>query len=158
MLALSLRDGASAALADMPERVRTALSDKANMLAAELETKMQQKLAGGVLNPRTGALARSIVTTIEDSSADIAVSIATSGDLKYAAIHEFGGTIPPHQIVPDKASALAFAIDGKQVFATRVKLPAVTMPERSYLRSSLAEMAETIREELRGAVVEAMRH
>ena len=60
------------------------------------------------------------------------MSIATSGDLKYAAIHEYGGTIPPHQIVPDKARALAFAIGGKQVFAARVNLPAVTMPERSY--------------------------
>ena len=79
-----------------------------------------------------------------------------SGDVKYAAIHEFGGTIPPHQIVPDKAKALAFAIGGKQVFAARVNLPAVTMPERSYLRSSLAEMAEAIRERLSEAVVEAM--
>jgi hypothetical protein len=30
------------------------------------------------------------------------------------------------------------------------------MPERSYLRSSLAEMAEEIREELSGVVAEAM--
>jgi len=157
MLALSLRDGASAALADMPERVRAALSAKANALAAELEAKIQQKLAGTVLNARTGALAGSIIATIEDSSANVSVSIATSGDVKYAAIHEFGGTIPPHEIVPDKAKALAFAIGGKQVFAARVNLPAVAMPERSYMRSSLAEMADAIREELAEAVVEAMR-
>ena len=78
--------------------------------------------------------------------------------MKYAAIHEFGGTIPPHQIVPDKAKALAFAVDGKQVFAARVvNLPAVTMPERSYMRSSLAEMADEIREELTEGVMKAMR-
>jgi hypothetical protein len=59
--------------------------------------------------------------------------------------------------VPDKAKALAFAIGGKQVFAARVNLPAVTMPERSYLRSSLAEMAEEIVEGLSDAVVEAIR-
>jgi hypothetical protein len=41
--------------------------------------------------------------------------------------------------VPNKAKALAFVLGRKQVFATRVNLPAVTMPERSYLRSSLAE-------------------
>lgn len=157
MIALSLRDSASAALAAMPERISVALSDKANALAAELEAKVQQKLAGAALNPRTGALAGSIVATIENSSADIAVSIAASGDLKYAAIQEFGGTIPPHQIVPDKAKALSFAIDGKQVFAARVNLPVVTMPERSYMRSSLAEMADVIREELSEAVVQAMR-
>ena len=156
MIALSLRDRASAALAAMPDRISAALSDKANALAAELEAKVQQKLAGGVLNPRTGALARSIVTTIEDSAADVSVSIATSGDVKYAAIHEFGGTIPPHQIVPDKAKALAFAVDGKQVFAKLVNLPVVTMPERSYMRSSLAEMADEIREELTAVVMKAV--
>jgi phage gpG-like protein len=157
MLALALRDGAAAALAGMPERLRDALANKANALAAELEAKIQQKLAGTMLNARTGALARSIVTTIEDSTANVSVSIATTGDVKYAGIHEFGGTIPPHEIVPDKAKALAFAIGGKQVFAARVNLPAVTMPERSYLRSSLAEMAGQIAEELTAAVADAMR-
>ncbi len=157
MIALSLRDSASAALAAMPDRISAALSDKANALAAELEAKVQQKLAGGVLNPRTGALARSIVTTIEDAAPDVSVTVATTGDVKYAAIHEFGGTIPPHQIVPDKAKVLAFAVNGKQVFATRVNLPAVTMPERSYMRSSLAEMADVIREELTEAILEATR-
>ncbi len=38
----------------------------------------------------------------------------------------------------------------------RVNLPAVTMPERSYLRSSLAEMADAIRNGLSEAVVEAV--
>jgi len=157
MLALALRDGASAAFANMPDRVRDALSEKANALAAELEARIQQKLAGTVLNARTGALAGSIIATIDVSAANVSVSIATSGDVKYAAIHEFGGTIPPHEIVPDKAKALAFAIGGKQVFAARVNLPSVAMPERSYMRSSLAEMADAIREELAEAVVEAMR-
>jgi hypothetical protein len=88
---------------------------------------------------------------------DVSVRISTSGDVKYTAIQEFGGTIPPHEIVPDKAKALAFAVGGKQVFAARVNLPAVTMPERSYLRSSLAEMTEEIVEGLSDAVVEAIR-
>ena len=157
MLALSLRDSAATALSAMPERVRAALSDRANALAAELEAKIQQKLTGGVLNARTGALARSIVATFEDAAGNVSVSIATSGDVKYAAIHEFGGTIPPHEIVPDKAKALAFAVGGKRVFAARVNLPAVTMPERSYLRSSLAEMADEIVEELTAAVVDTVR-
>ena len=58
--------------------------------------------------------------------------------------------------MPDKAKALAFAFGGKEMFAARVNLPAVTMPERSYMRSSLAEMADAIREGLRELVVEAM--
>ena len=156
MFTLSLRDSASAALAQMPERLRAALSAKANALAAELEGRVHQKLAGGVLNERSGALARSIIATIADASGNIAVSVIASSDVKYAAIHEFGGTIPPHEIVRDKAKALAFLIGGKQAFAERVNIPAVTMPERSYLRSSLGEMAEAMRDEFAEAMIEAI--
>lgn len=157
MIALSLRDSASAALAAMPDRIGAALAEKANTLAAELEAKVQRKLAGGILNPRTGALARSIVTTVADLATDVSVTVAASGDVKYAAIHEFGGSIPAHEILPDKAKALAFVVDGKQAFAARVNLPTVTMPERSYMWSSLAEMADAIAEELTAAVLEVTR-
>lgn len=157
MFTLSVRDNASTALTDLPERLREALLQKATTLAAELEAKVQQKLAGEVLNARSGALARSIVTSIEEGSAGVSVAIESNGDVKYAAIHEFGGVIPPHEIVPDKAKALAFVVGGKQVFARRANLPAVTMPERSYLRSSLAEMTDQIREGLSGAVTEAIK-
>lgn len=156
MLTLSLRDDASAAFAGLPERLRVALREKAAQLAAELEAKIQQKLAGDVLNARSGALARSIVTTVEEESSGVSVAVTSNGDVKYAAIHEFGGVIPAHEIVPDKAKALAFVVGGKQAFAMRVNLPAVIMPERSYLRSSLAEMAEQIRAGLSAAVGEAI--
>jgi len=157
MIEITLRDTCSAALAALPDRLRQALSDKANVLAAELAAKVQQKLSGDVLNQKGGALGRSIVTMIDDSSATISVTVASNGDVKYAAIHEFGGVIPPHEIVPDKAKALSFVVGGKQVFAVRVNLSAITMPERSYLRSSLAEMADGINEGLNEAVVDALR-
>jgi phage gpG-like protein len=157
MFQVDLRDDYSASLAGMPGRLRQALSSKANVLAVALEAKIQQKLAGGVLNTRSGALASSIIASVDESSAGVSVSIGTSGDVKYAAIQEFGGTIPPHEIVPDKAKALAFAIGGKQVLAARVNLPAVTIPERSYLRSSLAEMAEEVTQGLSDAVADALR-
>jgi phage gpG-like protein len=157
MLQIEVQDDASAALAAMPDLVRQALLSKITMLAAALQAKIQQKLSGGVLNARTGALARSIVATVDNTGADIAVRIGPSADIKYAAIHEFGGVIPPHEIVPNKTKALAFAVGGKQVFAKRVNLPAVTMPERSYLRSSLEEMAGEITEGLSDAVIEAAR-
>jgi phage gpG-like protein len=147
MLQLSLNDGVSATLAAMPDRIRDALAAKADTLAAGLQAKIQQKLSGAVLNQKSGALARSIATTVDDSSANVSVGI-TTGDIPYAAINEFGGVIPPHQIVPDKAKAPAFVIGGKQVFAARVNMPAIAMPERSYMRASLAEMAGEIREAL----------
>jgi phage gpG-like protein len=156
MLELGLVDSCSAALAAMPERIRDALLAKSNALAAALQERIRQKLTGEVLQTRSGALAASIVASIAEEPQGIAVRIAST-DVKYAAIHEFGGTIPPHQIVPNKAKALAFVIGGKQVFATRVQIPAVTMPERSYMRSSLAEMAEAIRDGLSEAVVDGLK-
>jgi phage gpG-like protein len=124
-------------------------------LAGALQGRVQQKLAGTVLNARTGALARAITTTIDDMSGGVSIGVAAA-DSKYAAIHEFGGTIPPHQIVPDKAKALAFLVCGKPAFAMRVNLPAITMPERSYLRSSLAEMADELKAGLGEAIAESL--
>jgi phage gpG-like protein len=156
MLTVALSGNYEERLAGLPHRLRQALLQKATGLAAELEAKVQQKLAGSVLDARTGALARSIVTTIEDSSENVAVMVGSNGDVKYAAIHEFGGVIPPHEILPDKAKALAFIAGGKQTFAVRANLQAITMPERSYLRSSLAEMADEIKEELAQSVADSM--
>jgi phage gpG-like protein len=157
MITVSLNNDYAETLAAMPDHVREALSDKANTLAAALQARVQEKLSGTVLHARSGALARSIIATIDEASTSVTVRITAGGDIKYAAIHEFGGTIPPHQILPDKARALAFLVDGKQAFAARVNLPAVTMPERSYMRSSLGEMADEIGESLTAAVLEAVR-
>jgi phage gpG-like protein len=156
MFDLTLSDTASAALTAMPERIAAALSAKVNVLAAELQAKIQEKLSGDVLNRKSGALAGSIAVVIGDSSAGVSVRVATSADIKYAAIHEFGGSIPPHEILPDKAKALAFLVGGKQTFAARVLIPTVTVPERSYMRSSLTELADEVRDELIGTVTEVM--
>jgi phage gpG-like protein len=155
MFDLSLDDTVTPALAALPERLRAALAAKSAVLASELQARIQQKLSGGVLNTKSGMLAGSIGISIEESSTGIGVRLFSSPDVKYAAIHEFGGTISPHQLVPDKARALAFLVGGKQAFAARVNLPAIAMPERSYMRSSLAGMAEEIRDEFDAAVVEA---
>ena len=156
MFDVSLNDTATAALGAMPERIRAALVAKAGVLAAKLQVKIEQKLSGEVLQMKSGALAGSIGVTIEETSGGVAVRLATSADVKYAAIHEFGGVIPPQQIVPDKAKALAFLVGGKQAFAARVNLPAIAMPERSYMRTSLAEMADDIRDELAATAIEAI--
>lgn len=156
MFDVSLNDTATAALGALLERIRAALVAKAGVLAAKLQAKIGQKLSGEVLQMKSGALAGSLGVTIEETSGGVVVRLATSADVKYAAIHEFGGVIPPHEIVPDKAKALAFLVGGRQAFAARVNLPAIAMPERSYMRTSLAEMADDIRDELAATAIEAI--
>jgi len=59
--------------------------------------------------------------------------------------------------VPKKARVVAFVGGGKLAFVARMNLPAITIPERSYLRSSLAEIADKIREGLSDTVAEAVK-
>ncbi len=56
----------------------------------------------------------------------------------------------------DWREAFAFILGGKQAFAARVNLPAIAMPERSYMRSALAEMSDEIGEGVSEAVADAL--
>ena len=108
-----------------------------------------QKLSGQVLKIKTGALRRSIKGDVIDEGDIITGTAFSSGDvLKYAGIHEYGGTTPPHDIVPVKAKALAFVMGGKMVFAKIVHHPGSKMPERSFMRSSLSDNAQYISDEM----------
>jgi phage gpG-like protein len=143
-------------LGKIPATMQAALLRAVSSLTLRLETLVKQKLTGQVLNVRTGALRRSIFSTVDSNVSGVIGRVASAGDVKYAAIHEFGGTTPAHDIFPVKASALHFFMGGKEVFAKVVHHPGSRMPERSYLRSSLADMAPTIEAELRAAAVEGI--
>lgn len=141
-------------LSSMPSKVHAALLRKVTALDLKLEAKVKQKLSGEVLNVRTGALRRSIFGKVEDEPTRVVGKVASSGDVKYAAIHEFGGKTAAHEIVAKNGQALAFMMGGKQVFFKKVNHPGSTMPERSFLRSSLSDMKSEILEGLRQAVKE----
>jgi phage gpG-like protein len=154
-----------ARLTAMPERVRVALVKKVTELALKLEVKVKGKLSGEVLNVRTGALRRSIFHEVYEgydagsggaSTTGVFGKVGSSGDVKYAGIHEFGGKTPPHVIYPVKGKALAFMMGGKQVFFAKVNHPGSVIPERSFLRSSLKDMREEITIGLTDAVNDAV--
>ena len=109
------------------------------------------KLSGAVLNSRSGALRDSIVASVSADADGVVASVGSVGDVKYAAIQEYGGKTSAHEILPVKAQALAFVAGGAQRFARRVEHPGSLIPERSYLRSSLDEM----RDEILAALAEA---
>jgi phage gpG-like protein len=146
-----------ARLGEMPGNVRKALLRKVNALALTLLNQVQGKLRGPVLNYVTGRLFRSIQEEVTSSGSSVIGRAFSSGDVKYAAIHEYGGTINIPEIVPTKAQALHFVIGGKDVFAKRVAAHDVVMPERSYMRSTLDQMRAAIVQGLRDAVAEGLR-
>ncbi len=144
-------------LRSMPDRVRRSLLKKTYALAVQLADRVRRKLSGEVLNVRTGNLRASIFEDVEQTPTSVTGRVFSSGDVKYAGIHEYGGVIPAHVVVPVKAKALMFVVGGKTVFAARANIPDIQMPERSYLRSSLADMRPAIVEGLREAAREGVR-
>ncbi|HLY78343.1 MAG TPA: hypothetical protein VKQ70_03145 [Caulobacteraceae bacterium] len=158
MLSVTLTgaDELGAALDGLPPVVQAAIAAKSAALADQLLGLVRQKLGGEVLQPRTGALAASIGVKGPDIvDATVVTTVFSAGDLKYAAIQEYGGVTGPHEILPSRAKALAFLAGGEQVFARVVHHPGSRIPERSYLRASLAEMAAQIEAEMKAAVIDA---
>jgi hypothetical protein len=81
---------------------------QADALRGALEARIQQRLSGEVLQTRSGALAASIISSIENDGANTSVSISSTG-VPYAAIQEFGGKTAAHDIVAVKGKVLAFS-------------------------------------------------
>ena len=65
--------------------------------------------------------------------------VSTSG-VPYAAIHEFGGTIQH----PGSSKFQSWMGPNGRVSTHFTKAHAIPMPERSYMRSSLADMRDDI--------------
>jgi phage gpG-like protein len=150
-------DELGARLDALPAAVLAAVSAKSATLADQLLERVRGKLQGGVLKSRTGALAASVGVNGPTIDGDrVVTTLFAGGDLKYAAIQEYGGVTSPHEILPVRAKALAFLAGGETVFARVVHHPGSRIPARSYLRSSLAEMAGEIDSGMKAAVLDAL--
>ena len=106
----------------------------------------------GKLGVRTGRLRRSL----RPSQARVVGSYVLSSigtNVEYAGIHEFGGTIPAHDIRPKKGKALRFMVGGAVIFASRVHMPAVTMPRRAPISRGIEERVENYRHAVGAAVL-----
>jgi phage gpG-like protein len=127
-----------ARLKSMPDKVRAALVRKITQLALMLEGKVKSdKLSGQVLNVVSGNLRASIHSKVEQTATSVTGYVFSDGSVKYAAIHEFGGT--------------------QNRVSTKGKAYQIVFPERSFLRSSLREEAENIVRGIKEAVSEGIK-
>ena len=133
--------------ADVGEAVRAKMA----ALRDELLAKVEANLSGDVLRTRSGALKASIAASLTADASSVSAAVGSSG-VPYAAIQEVGGQTPPHDIVPVKARALAFA----GVFAARVHHPGSTIPARSTLGAALDALHDDITDGLKAAVLDAL--
>lgn len=156
MLQISL-DGASelsARLNALPDQMRTALAAKIEALAQGLYAQVVGvNLDGALVCVRSGALRDSIQVETASQDGALDARVFSNGDVPYAAILEFGGKTAAHEILPDKAKALAFLVNGKQVFARKIEHPGSSFAARSYLGSALEEASDEISSSLEEIVV-----
>ncbi len=115
----------------------------------------REKLQSSPLHHRSGRLQGSIHNSVTNLGNVVVGKVYTN--VEYAAIHEYGGQTKPHQIFPKNGKALAFMMGGNQVIVKSVNHPGSKMPERSFMRSSLAENREKIKLALQTAIGKVMR-
>jgi len=146
-----------ARLSQTSPAVLTNLRRVVTILALQLELLVKQKLSGQVLNVRTGALRSGIFHDVTSTATSVKGKVASSRDVPYAGIHEFGGSInhPGGTAFFMKEGILQF-VSNKSAIADRLprtKPHVIPMPERSYLRSSLNDMRAQIVTDMKAAIV-----
>ncbi len=117
-----------------------ALVERINYWDQRLQQRIQQKLSGEVLHQRSGKLKRSIevIPAVADEAAGTISGrvVGAGGPAWYGKLHEFGGTFAV------KASTRRHV--SKAHIRVIVKAHTVTFPERSFMRSSQAELKPDI--------------
>jgi phage gpG-like protein len=115
------------------------------MSILEVAIKQNIRVRSG-LKVRTGSLLNSIQKHIVEKGNTITGTIGPE-NVPYAAIHEFGGTIPARRVEPRNAKALRWmGGDGEFYFSKGHDIPSYSIRARPYLQPALDEKAEIIRQ------------
>ena len=139
-------------LHDLPQDLAARLAGIVATLAQRLYDRVEDNLSGAVLQHRSGRLASSIVQQVDGLSASVGFDPAA---VPYGAAQEFGADLRAHLIAVKNARALSFVVAGRRVFAKHVMFPGAHLPERSFLRSALADLAPEIGAAIAAAVADA---
>jgi phage gpG-like protein len=130
------------ALGEKGVRIEAAVVSTLNRWAAELVTYIKTvKLGGQPLKRRSGRLSGSVHPLATTVPGRVSAGAGAGAGVPYARIHELGGHIPAHVVVVRNALALSIKLPTGTIFRHSARIPQVTMPERSYMRSALSEKA-----------------
>ncbi len=166
-------EAVKAKFAGASKKLHDAVLHAVTGLSIELQALVKRKLTGEVLHVRTGTLRRSINRVVVDHEGQIRAQIGTN--VVYAAAHEYGfqgivqirayirKTYAPGSTVLSKGGRRGIRTwirkRGEQTGEAHVKSHArkMNIPERSFLRSSLREMAPKISADIRAAALGALK-
>lgn len=133
-------------LAGMSNKLLAALTKKTTALRLMLEAKAKENAP-----VKSGRLRRGIFSDQSATATSVEGRVAESADVPYAKWVERG--TDPHDILPNKAKALAFMVGGSQVFSKIVHHPGTKA--QWYMRNSLREMTPEIIAGYKATVKEA---
>jgi hypothetical protein len=140
----------------LPEAVNSRLLGAITRLGIELQANVQQdKLSGQVLRSRTGSLRSSIDFRVDQSGNTFTASVFT--DSRYAGAQEYGfvGTVSVRASLRRVREAFGRPISEKTI-SVRAYDRHMNLPERSFLRSALADMTPVIREGVEAALADVL--
>jgi len=152
--------GLQETLSDMARRseamiagTRTAMTSLAIGLSARVKGS---KLSGQVLRVRTGRLRRSINHVVTEADGVITGAVGTN--VEYARRHEFGGRVSEQVKEHMRVCKQVYGrmLSKPILVSVRAHVRTTNLPERSFLRTSLAEMKPQIKRELADAIAKAV--
>jgi len=133
----------------IPERVMKRLAIVIPQLTQTLNEGEISKI-GITFKPGTGRLAGSLRNDTRSTANQVMGRVFTQG-VPYAAAQEWGVTFTH----PGSSKPQSFVgRDGKRIFTQFTKPHTITLPERSYARSTLADQRLAIVGGVRGAMIE----
>lgn len=112
-----------------------------------LEAAIKQNIRSrSGLRVRSGSLLNSVQKDIKVENSKVVGRIGPE-NIPYAAIHEYGGTIPAKRVEPRHTKALRWlGTNGQFFFSKGHEIPAFNIKARPYLEPALEEKGEEIRQ------------
>lgn len=141
--------------------IREECKQSAHNSAEAVKTRAQEKVSGPVLKAPTGALKGSVNVKDRFTQTEIISTVGINlGSIPYARIHEYGGVIehPGGTAFFLTPNGIRFVSNANALSQSlpRTGPHTIVMPERSYLRSSLHELASDIGNEVRAGLKRAL--
>lgn len=142
-------------LKELEPKIYNSLLFTITKLSIQLQAKIKsEKLTGQVLKTRTGTLRRSINYRVDKTPSEIIGRVGIGADAaKYGIMHEFGlrGTENVRSHLRTIKKVWGKSISPKQI-SVRSHTRTVNYPERSFMRTALAEMRPIIQNDISKAV------
>lgn len=146
-------DAVAKKLAALPDHIKDEVKRSLVGVCLKLVAKIKsEKLSGQVLNVKTGTLRRSISYQVVDNANELTAQVGSN--VAYAAAHEYGfhGTVSVREHLREIKQAFGKSLKEPKTVMVRAHSMRMNIPERSFLRSAIEEMAPEIQQQIAAAV------